>query len=93
LPKQGQEISKSKILRKPGLLSVECDAHEFMQGFVWSLPHPYGVVTNDQGQFKMSDVPAGTYNLKIWHEALGEKTISITVESGKNSKVVVEFNI
>ncbi len=91
LPKQGQVLTKAKILRKPGLLSLVCDAHDFMQGYVWSLPHPYGAVTDDQGAFALADVPAGTHTLKVWHEALGEKTSTVTVEAGVNTEVVIEF--
>ena len=91
LPKKGQTIAKSKILRKAGLLSVECDAHDFMQGYIWSVPHPYAEVTNDKGGFTMTDVPPGTYTLRVWHEALGEKTASVTVAAGKTSNVKVVF--
>ncbi len=91
LPKKGQVIAKKKILRKPGLLSVECDAHDFMQGYVWSLPHPYGAVTDEKGAFKLTDIPAGTYTLKVWHEALGEKTSSVTVKPGEDTKVMIEY--
>jgi hypothetical protein len=91
LPKKGQVLENNKILRKEGLISVECDAHEFMQGFIWSLPHPYGEVTGPDGTFKLADVPAGKYDLKVWHEALGEKVVSVTVEAGKDAKVTVEL--
>ena len=91
LPKQGIEIGKSKILRKPGLLSVECDAHDFMQGWVWVLEHPYGAVTDSDGGFVLEDVPAGSYKLTIWHEALGEKTADVTVKAGKGATVDVSF--
>ncbi len=91
LPKQGQIIKKKKILRKAGLLSVSCDAHDFMLGYVWVLPHPYGAVTDDNGSFKLTDVPAGSYKLKVWHEALGEKVVDVEVEAGKEAKVTVKY--
>lgn len=91
LPKKDQVIENAKILRKDGLVSVQCDAHDFMQGYIWVLPNPYGAVTGDNGAFKLSDVPAGKYTLKVWHEALGEKTIPVTVEAGKDAKVAVEL--
>jgi hypothetical protein len=91
LPKKGQEITKSKILRKPGLLSVECDSHDFMQGYVWSVPHPYGAVTDEKGEFRLTDIPAGTYTLKVWHEALGEKSISVVVKPGEDTMVLIEY--
>ncbi len=92
LPRKDQVIPpKKKFTRKVGLLEVLCDAHDFMQGYIWVLPHPYGAVTNDAGQFKLTDVPPGKYKLKIWHEALGEKTIDVTVEAGKEAKVTVKL--
>mgnify|MGYP001593006902 CR=1 FL=1 len=55
----------------------------------WSLPHPYGVVTDATGAFKLTDVPAGTYKLKIWHEAFGEKIIDVSVKAKETTKVEV----
>ncbi len=91
LPLQDQIIGKKKILRKTGLLSVICDAHNFMQGYIWSLSHPYGTVTDAKGSFALSDIPAGEYTLKVWHEALGEKSVPVTVESGKEAVVTIEY--
>jgi len=91
LPKEGIEISKSKILRKPGLLSLECDSHDFMQGWVWVLEHPYAVVTGSDGSFELSNVPAGSYKLTVWHEGLGEKTVEVTVGAGKATATDLSF--
>ncbi len=91
LPRQGVEIAKKKILRKSGLLSVQCDAHDFMQAWVWVVDHPYAAVTPADGSFTLEDVPAGTHQLRVWHEALGEKTVSVTVEAGKTASVDVGF--
>ncbi len=91
LPKKDQVIENNKILRKEGLIAVQCDAHEFMQGYIWSLPNAYGAVTGVDGSFTMADVPPGSYTLKIWHEALGEKTVKVTVEEGKETKVVIDL--
>ncbi|MDB5104868.1 MAG: uncharacterized protein JWP91_2557 [Fibrobacteres bacterium] len=91
LPKKGQVIENAKILRKEGLVAVQCDAHDFMQGYIWVLSNPYGAVSGDNGEFSLSDVPAGVHKLKIWHEGFGEKEVTVTVAAGKDSKVAVEF--
>ncbi len=91
LPKQGVVIGKKKILRKAGFLSVECDAHDFMQAWLWVVDHPYATVTPADGTFALTDVPPGAYKLKVWHEALGEKTLDVTVEAGKAASIVVVF--
>ena len=91
LPKQGLEISRPKILAKAGLLSLTCDAHSFMQAWVWVLEHPYAVVTGADGSFELTDVPAGSYKLTVWHEALGEKTVDVTVGAGKAATTNLNF--
>lgn len=91
LPKQGLEISRPKILAKAGLLSLQCDAHSFMQAWVWVVEHPYAVVTGADGSFELTDVPAGSYKLTVWHEALGEKTVDVTVGAGKATTTNLAF--
>lgn len=91
LPKEGLEIGKKKILRKPGLLSLECDAHEFMQAWVWVLEHPYGAVTGADGTFSLEGVPPGNYTLRVWHEQLGEKTADVSVQAGQTASVDLKF--
>jgi hypothetical protein len=62
-----------------------------MQAWVWVLEHPYAVVTDSDGSFELSDVPAGSYKLTIWHEALGEKTVDVTVQAGKATATDFSF--
>ena len=85
LPKQGTLLKKKKILKKAGLKPVQCDAHDFMFAYVWSVAHPYAMATGADGNFELTDVPAGSYKLTIWHEALGSKTVDVTVEAGKTT--------
>ena len=91
LPRKGAETSKENILHNPGLVSVECDANHFMQGWLWVLENPYGVVTDASGRFALEEVPPGSHTLRIWHEALGEKTVDVTVEAGKTAVLNADF--
>jgi hypothetical protein len=49
------------------------------------------VVTDSDGSFELSDVPAGSYKLTVWHEALGTKTVDVTVEAGKATATDLSF--
>jgi hypothetical protein len=62
-----------------------------MQAWVWVLEHPYAVVTGADGSFELTDVPAGSYKLTVWHEALGEKTVDVTVGAGKATTTNLNF--
>ncbi|MFQ5752930.1 MAG: carboxypeptidase-like regulatory domain-containing protein, partial [bacterium] len=48
---------------------------------------PYYAVTDESGGFTITNVPAGTYKIQAWHEALGTLEKSVTVESGATAEV------
>jgi plastocyanin len=81
LPQKDQE-STPKSLKKAGLVNVACDAHEWMQGYVFVATSPYAAVTDAAGAFSMADVPAGEYTAKVWHEMLGEQEAKVKVDAG-----------
>jgi hypothetical protein len=90
LPEKGSSVTKP--LPRTGLMEVTCDSHPWMHAFIQILDHPYGAVTNAKGEFAIKDIPAGTYTIEAWHEALGKvKAANIKVESGKASKTKLEF--
>ncbi len=53
-------------------LKIGCSIHAWMQGYIWSLPHPFVAVTDQKGKFKIPHVPAGMrVRLIGWHEVKG----------------------
>ncbi|MEE9612082.1 MAG: carboxypeptidase regulatory-like domain-containing protein, partial [Desulfatiglandales bacterium] len=90
LPLKGQKIKKR--LRRPGMLSVKCDAgHTWMSAYVYVSKHPYYSVTDKKGSFEIKDVPPGTYMLKAWHEAFGTMKKKVTVSAKGEVKVGFSF--
>ncbi len=76
MPIQGQKIPRP--LPRTGLVSIKCDVHSWMQGFVVVTDAPYAVVGED-GSYAIKGLPAGSYTVSAWHEKLGEKTAQVTV--------------
>lgn len=74
-----------------GLVAVRCQAHAWMQAFIYVLWHPYYQVTGEDGAFTLTDVPPGEYELTVWQEFLGEQSLTIKVEAGR--PVPVEFTL
>lgn len=89
LPVTGMEIRKP--VKKVGVMSVECDAHAWMKGYLYMHENPYITTTDKNGNFSLTDIPPGTYKIKIWHEALGEQGQSVTVAAGGASETKVVF--
>lgn len=90
LPPKGRLIRKT--LKKPGRLDVRCDAHKFMQATIHVFVHPYFALTNQEGEFEMSDVPAGQYQLTFWHKVVGTIQKPITVPSSGEIALIVDLN-
>ncbi|MCW8955422.1 MAG: carboxypeptidase regulatory-like domain-containing protein [Gammaproteobacteria bacterium] len=80
LPLQNKMIKKK--LKRAGNVTVKCDAHEWMLGYVYVAEHPYAEVTSADGSFSIKDIPPGDYTVKIWHEKLGELHKPVTVNAG-----------
>ena len=64
----------------PERIKVKCDIHKWMSAWFIVVDNPYTVITDAQGNFSIKDVPAGTYTVQVWHEALGPQTQEVTVK-------------
>jgi hypothetical protein len=90
LPDQGSMVTKK--MKRAGIMEVKCDSHPWMLGHVFISKHPYAVITNDKGDFSISDIPAGSYEVKAWHEGFGEISLGkVDVAAGKTAKVTAKF--
>jgi plastocyanin len=50
----------------PGLVVLRCDIHEHMRGLILVLDTPHFVVTDPDGRYRLGNLPAGHYTLKVW---------------------------
>lgn len=75
---------------KPEAVEVKCDVHGWMHGWLVAAPSPYVAVTDNGGSFKLTDVPAGSYTVELWHEKLGKSTQKVTVKAKEEAKVSFE---
>ncbi len=90
-PKYLKEISEK--FTKPEVISLRCDVHGWMSGWIVVTDSPFYDVTGADGSFKMENVPVGKYSLDVWHETLGKTTQSVEVKSGEVTNVTFEFQM
>ncbi|MFI5397660.1 MAG: carboxypeptidase regulatory-like domain-containing protein [Candidatus Binatia bacterium] len=76
---------------QPEVVRATCDAHGWMEGWFVVQDSPYYAKTDASGNFKLTDVPPGDYEVKVWHEKLGEKTLKVTVPPKGEAKASFEL--
>ena len=81
--------TKRVTFDKPGRVDVFCSIHTKMNCIVLVLENPLFAVTDKNGNFTITNVPAGTYPLKAWHERLPGQVKNITVTD--TGETTVEF--
>jgi plastocyanin len=78
-PLKGMKTTRT-FDRPEVMVPFKCDVHGWMAAFGGVLPHPYYAVSSADGSFEIKGLPAGTYTVEAWHERLGTRTATITVD-------------
>jgi len=66
----------------PGAVPLLCNVHPEMAGYVIVSPTPYFAESDDSGNYKIKDVPDGSYTLVVWHEGAKNQSKPVTVAGG-----------
>lgn len=87
--RQGQ--SKAVVFDRTGLVKVFCDIHSEMEAFVLVVPnHAYARVRVD-GSFELPELPAGRYELRVWHPDLPEIVRAVQVVEQGETRLDLSF--
>lgn len=73
---------RSFTFDKPGAVPLLCNVHPEMAGYLIVSPTPYFAETDDSGNYKIKDVPDGSYTLVVWHEGAKNQSKPVTVAGG-----------
>jgi plastocyanin len=83
----GTGVKKTETFNHLGEVPLLCSVHPEMSAFVIVLQNPYYALTGNAGAFEIKNVPAGTYQLKVWDEKIKGAPQQVTVAAGKTSTV------
>ncbi len=82
--------SKSVTFDTPGVVKVFCEIHSSMRAHILVLDLPYFSSVSSDGQFRIPNVPAGEYTLKVWQEQAPESEMPVTVPAADSIVVNVK---
>ena len=74
--------SKSVRFNQPGIVRVFCEIHSHMNAFVLVFGHPFFSTTDNDGRYRINNVPAGTYNVIAWNEGTASEPKAVTITAG-----------
>ncbi len=84
-PRMAEKFAGSEIIK------LTCDDHPWMKGWLVVSEGPDVALTDERGAFRLTDVPAGTYGVQLWHETLGMQVRTVTVHSRGETKLAAAF--
>src|SRR5438552_6056484 len=77
----------SEVFDRPGLVTLRCEIHEHMRGLILVLDTPYFVLTDAEGQFRLTGLPAGHFALKAWVDSKTTREQSVELKNGNMLRV------
>jgi plastocyanin len=60
--------NRSWLFKQPGIVRVFCNIHPTMSAIIGVFATPWFAATPATGKFSIADVPAGDYQLRLFHE-------------------------
>jgi plastocyanin len=71
--------TRSFVFDTPGVVPLLCNVHPEMSGYIIVTPTPYYAETDESGNFKIANVPEGSYTVTAWHEGYKNQSKPVTV--------------
>ena len=72
LPLYAGRTQAPVLFDKPGLVTLGCNIHDNMIGFIYVSDTPWFGRTDADGTLRIRDLPAGEYVLRVWHPLIDE---------------------
>jgi len=69
------EAVPTLVFDRPGVITLGCNIHDWMRGFIYVADSPYFAISNPEGQASLGELPDGPYELVLWHHSLGEASV------------------
>jgi len=73
--------TRSIVFHREGVVRVFCNIHPTMSAVIVVLKSPYFAVSEKTGAVELTNVPAGSYRLHVFHERATEQTLASLVRT------------
>ena len=82
----------TKRLERAGVIRITCDVlHTWMSAAIVVVDSPFSAVTDRAGSFRLDHLPAGEYEMSVWHERLGTRRERVWVAPNESAHIEVIY--
>ena len=82
-----------KFKKAENFIKIKCDVHSWMNAYVSVFDHPFFAVTDEEGNYKIDNIPSGHYEVIAWQEKFKDKetktwktlNASVTIGEGETN--------
>jgi plastocyanin len=85
-------VSRATTFRKTGAFPIYCNIHSRMTAYVVVVPTPYFTQAGADGRWTLDHIPAGKYELHVWHERAPEVVTPLEVPAAGVSNVMTTLD-
>jgi len=95
LPLYEGKTAEPVTFDKTGVVTLGCNIHDWMKAHIVVLDTPYFQQSDADGQATLTDIPAGSYTLNVWHPQARESMLTqeITLEADSKESVTAGVNL
>lgn len=79
-------LKLSRAINVSSNVRLICNTHPWMRGWM-VVTDEAAAISGADGRFTIANVPAGTYELRVWHETLKGAAQKVTVAAGKPTEI------
>lgn len=93
IPLYGSDVEARFVEEFPqaGVVEIGCNIHDWMLAYIYVAESSKVATTDEAGQARIEDLPAGTYPIRIWHARLPRNTdfhmTSVTIQSNGTAEL------
>lgn len=85
------------VFDRPGVVILGCNIHDWMLGYIYVVATPYFGKTGRDGRALVGEVPAGAYEVRVWHPRMrGDSDRSgqpITITAGEPDRLTLVITL
>jgi plastocyanin len=75
-------VSRYVTFDRPGVMEILCNVHPEMVAYILVLETPYFTLTDEQGRYRIRDLPPGSHSAWVWCEVQGSRSRPVQLGPG-----------